>query len=282
MGPRGPFQADVLATDGTLWARTGDSLSGTGDLVRIEGHTATVVARDVHAGLLYAGGNGQVWLGQTPTDRVVGFRADGSTESVEPPQGMDQVCLRSAGSDGSLYVTEVLENEEGDLAGCDAALTWARWNGHRWDAVKLPLSFDAAYEADAPRFIENVAWSYSLGGSVLRRYGDGRESDFNVSPALVLWPFWSTAPARGMCGFEFGNARGYDNDEEPQAIVCFDEAGESARFDVAGLGLTGFSVAPDGSVWVKGAGTSWASMDSEGTGLSQAPQKVARLPVSVP
>lgn len=276
VGPRGSFPAAVLASDGALWARTGDSQSGPGDLVRIDDETANVVARGVHAGVLYAGENGRVWLGQTPTDRVVGFRADTSIQSVDPPERMNQVCLRGASSDGTLYVTEVLENGE-DLAGCEAAVNWARWNGQRWDAVELPISLDVA----TPLFIENVAWSYRRGRSGLRRYAEGRESIFDVSPALVLLPFlWSTAPARGMCGFEFGDERAYDNDEEPQFIVCFDEAGESARFEVAGLGLTGFSVAPDGSVWVKGSG--WASTDSPRTDLSQTPQKVAMLPVRVP
>jgi hypothetical protein len=274
VGPRGPFQAAVLASDGALWARTGDSPSGSGDLVRIEGDTATVVAREVQAGRLYAGGAGQVWLGEAPADRLVGFRPDGSIQSVDPPEGMDEVCLRSASSDGSLYVTDVLENEEGDLAGCDAAVTWARWDGQQWDDVELPLSFDAAYEEDAPRFIDNVAWSFRGGSgdgslAVLRRYAEGRESAFLVSSALM--PFWSTAPSGGTCGF--------DNAAQPRFIMCFDEAGESGRFDVAALGLTGFSVAPDGSVWVKGA--SWASPDAT-TDLWQAPQRAALLPVPVP
>jgi hypothetical protein len=276
VGPRGPFQAAVLASDGALWARTGDSQSGSGDLVRIAGGTATVVARGVQAGKLYAGDEGQVWLGETPEDRVVGYRPDGSIRSVDPPEGMDEVCLRSASSDGSLYVTEVLENEDGDLAGCDAALTWARWDRQRWDAVDLPLSFDAAYEERAPRFIDNVAWSRR--GDVLRQYAEGRESAFVVSSALVSF-IWPTAPSGRMCGFEFGDSRAYDNADQPRFIVCFDETGESARFDVTGLGLTDFSVAPDGSVWVKGA--SWASPDAT-TDVWQAPQKAALLPVPVP
>jgi hypothetical protein len=275
VGPRGPFQAAVLASDGALWARTGESLSGSGDLVRIEADAATVVARGVQAGRLYAGDEGQVWLGETPEDRVVGYRPDGSIHSVDPPEGMDGVCLRSAGSDGSLHVTEVLENEEGDLADCDAAVTWARWDGQRWEAVDLPLSFDASSEERAPRFIDNVAWSSR--GAVLRRYADGSESAFVVSSALV--PFWSAAPSGSMCGFEFGDEHAYDNAEEPKFIVCFDETGESARFDVEGLGLTGFSVAPEGSVWVKGA--SWASPGAAADPW-QAPQKAALLPVPVP
>ncbi|MGB7982944.1 MAG: hypothetical protein WCF36_19340, partial [Candidatus Nanopelagicales bacterium] len=285
LGPPATVQGAVLASDGALWARTGDSQSGPGDLIRIEGETATVVARDVHAAALFAGDNGEVWLGQTPTDQVVGFRADTSIQSIDPPEGMDEVCLRSASSDGSLYVTEEIENKgDPDRMPCESDRTWARWNGQRWEAVELPPSL-GSFEDDPPRFIgvnEDVAWSYSLGGSVLRRYAEGREREFDVSPALVLWPFGSTAPARGMCGFEFRGEGGYDNDEEPKFIVCFDEAGESARFEVAGLGLTGFSVAPDGSVWVKGAGASWASSDNEGTGLSQAPQKVTLLAVPVP
>lgn len=253
VGPGGPFAAAVLASDGALWVRTGESQTGTGDLVRIEGDSATVVARGVFAASLNAGGQGQVWLGQAATDRVVGYGPDGDPLSAGAPEWMEGVCLRSASAEGSLWVTEVLQNEEGDLTGCDAALTWARWDGERWAGVELPLSMDSTYEDPSPRMIDDVVWMARPGdgsSQVLLRFADGQESAFVVSSALV--PFWSRASDGGTCGFEFHDQRSYDNDEEPLFIVCFDQSGESARFDVAGLGLTGFSVAPDGSVWVKG------------------------------
>lgn len=264
VGPRGEFAAAVLASDGALWVRTGEAATGSGDLIRTEGDSTRVVARDVHAAKLYAGGQGEVWLGQTPVDRVVGFRPDASRLSVAPPEGMEEVCLRGAASDGSLWVTELFE-EEGTV-GCDAGFTWAQWDGQEWERIQLPGSMGGAYEGDPsfPHFVENVGWAWTGPGEgptdVLTRYAAGRESAFVASSALV--PFWSAAPDGGTCGFEFRDARAYDNGEEPRFIVCFDEAGESARFDVAGLGLTDFSVAPDGSVWVKS-------------------DKVARLPVPV-
>jgi hypothetical protein len=36
------------------------------------------------------------------------------------------------------------------------------------------------------------------------------------------------------------------------AIVCFDPTGESARIDLRGMGVSTFSVAPDGTIWVLG------------------------------
>ena len=37
------------------------------------------------------------------------------------------------------------------------------------------------------------------------------------------------------------------------AIICYDANGEFARFDLQGMGVSAFSVAPDGTIWVLGS-----------------------------
>jgi hypothetical protein len=53
------------------------------------------------------------------------------------------------------------------------------------------------------------------------------------------------------CAFEYRAASG----SNPSHVVCFDAAGEFARYDISARATEGsqYAVAPDGSIWLVGS-----------------------------
>lgn len=92
---------------------------------------------------------------------------------------------------------------------------------------------------------DGAAWATSWSpGFPLGRYHDGLWTTVKSDRLMFL----AAAPGGRVCGMEQADP----NSSFGDALVCFDATGEVARIDVAGRGVTTFSVAPDGAVWVLG------------------------------
>jgi hypothetical protein len=145
-------------------------------------------------------------------------------------------------------------NEEGDEYLCEQVSELQRWDGTSWRSVELPgpgASVLAMTVAD-----DGAGWAAFSDGSI-GRYADGRWTRYETG-AKLLGPVVPAPDGRACVGtFE----RPSFLVDLLDAITCFGEEGQSARYDLGGLGAAwtsggggpGFSVAPDGAVWILGA-----------------------------
>lgn len=87
------------------------------------------------------------------------------------------------------------------------------------------------------------------GGAHLSRYANG---EWTVLRADATYPMAVRAAAAGrVCTLDYDPA--FEELRAGRAIVCHDGEGEIARFDLMGMEVWDFSVAPDGTVWVSGS-----------------------------
>ena len=124
--------------------------------------------------------------------------------------------------------------------------TWARWDGRQWLPADGPDPFASTVEHVLDGY--GVAWALSQdagSGSQIARYTDGQMSVISEERSLRSL---TTAPGAGACALSYPTR----DDIQATEIVCYDAYGERQRIDVAGLGISDFSIAPDGALWVSG------------------------------
>lgn len=225
----------TVATDGALW------ISTTRGLVRRAKGGDRVMGQD--EGDLFAGPDGSVWV--SGDGRVIQYDADGTRTAIDFPGRTDGECLLAAGSDGSVWVSA--EPEPGE--GCGVLGSLARWDGRRWATVDAPPwtmvdGVPTEYMGSMVATDDGAAWTTSYSGNFLGRHHDGRWTSFDVKGLATL----TAVPEGRVCGME----RADMNSSLSDALVCFNREGEVARFDISGMGVGDISIAPDGSIWVKG------------------------------
>ena len=225
----------VLATDGAVWTRAAGGVAvrhGKGaNLRRV---VATRTDLDICWDML-AGADGSVWV---PDDtELARYSANGARTTIPWPGLTDHECLKAAGPDGSVWVSAETDPGEGV---CDDPNAISRWDGRRWTPVDAPRIF-------GPMMVvtdDGAAWVTGYPGEFIGRYADGRWATFDRDGLSRL----IAVPGGRVCGMEQSDP----NSSYGDAIVCYDADDEVARIDVQGMGVTSFSVAPDGSIWVLG------------------------------
>ena len=222
----------VVATDAAVWVPTPEGLERQTATRRRVVTTRTDICRDMLAGV-----GGSVWV---PDDSgVTRYSAVGARRTIPWPGLTDHECLKATGSDGSVWVSA--ETDPGE-SGCDDPNGLSRWDGRRWTRVKAPPGEALGQMAVTD---DGAAWMASYPGDFLGRYADGRWALIDVDRLSRL----TAVPGGRICGMEQSDP----NSSYGDAIVCYDPEDEVARIDVQGMGVSAFSVAPDGAIWVLGS-----------------------------
>lgn len=243
----GDWGSGVVASDGALWSRTDDS--DTAAIVRVtsDGYR-TVTRAPARRSEMQAGLNGSVWL--VENGRLVQYLPDGTRAAAGRPAGIDEVQLRSVDPRGYVWVSDVRKAiDEADGADDPAfadLYTWAFWDGRRWVSADGPDPFASTTEHLLTD--DGGAWALTYGaGSTteIARFSRGRLSAIGSEPGLRTL---AAAPAGGACALAYSTR----DSVHAAAIVCYDADGEAARVDLAGMGITDFSLAADGALWVLG------------------------------
>lgn len=265
----------VLATDGALW------LGGPYGLTRV---TADEIGVDVqvpepfqapgsfryresfYCGGLAPGPDGSVWA-EAYEDLLVRFRKDGTMVSLPPPPDLSQTedeegrfCVKAFGIDGTAWLTGWADVDDSE---CDDASRLIRWDGRGWARVESP-SVNGVGLRGVPDMVstdDGATWasfypddeegSYDPRLLTLWRYASGRWTQVRADPLTGLQP----APGGRVCGI--------DRPEEASRIVCFDAQGRTLQFNVSGMGVWEFKVAPDGAIWVQGEQIVLARLDKK-------------------
>ena len=228
----------VLATDGAVWVPAEEGLVRQADDRRVVVATRIDGCEDMRAGR-----QGSMWL---PGDKAVtNYAPDGTRTSIPWPGLTDHECLKAAGADGSVWVSA--ETEPGESV-CDDRRNLARWDGRRWTPIDAPPT-----EYLGPMVVtdDGAAWM-ATGYAVdfFGRYADGRWTMFDAGWFGAL----TAVPGGRVCGMVGTDPSGVQTGPSfSDAIICYDANGEFARFDLQGMGVSAFSVAPDGTIWVLGS-----------------------------
>ncbi|MGB8021300.1 MAG: hypothetical protein WCF04_08740 [Candidatus Nanopelagicales bacterium] len=225
--PRGPqvtgMGASAVASDGALWA------TSTQGLLRFSGAAWTVVAQDVRQATasrestVVAGPDGSAWAGVDGD--IVLFQSDGTRMSVGRPAGMAVAVPRAAAADGTVWTSEIGESR------------LHRWDG-AWSTISPPAGSPSI--CDLVVASDGALWALLVfeQGSALGRYHEGAWLTFPIQGSQSL----AATPAAGVCT-EAGTTAG---------IACYDALGLVGTMPFDGF-FEGFSIAPDGTVWVRGA-----------------------------
>jgi hypothetical protein len=234
-----------------------------GQLVRITADGYTVsdqVALCGRGATQSAGEGGSLWVLEPGRGEVVQFWPDGRRTSIGHPRRVDPapadewgsvsaapgaVCLHGVDPAGSVWVNEYDPSAEGEEC---VAGTWHRWDGRQWRTSERPDLFTSAEEKVVAA--DGVGWM--LGpterGTEIARYSNGRIVPVATRPRMSSL---TAVSGNRACAFEYRAASG----SNPSHVVCFDAAGEFARYDISARATEGsqYAVAPDGSIWLVGS-----------------------------
>ena len=216
----------VLATDGAIWQASAKGL------VRIEGDTSTVVAKDIggYARVsLAAGEDGSVW---TISDGdVVAVRPDGSRTSIGRPQASKRLFegLPLAAGSGVVWTAD---------SDPKRGLAWLhQWDG-QWSDVGVPEPYTWASQLLVAA--DGAVWATldaQDAGQALARYADSEWTlDRGAARGLAQTPSGEVCSIRDA------------------GVVCYDAPGLAAGAPVSTcpVEVGALSIAPDGSAWVLG------------------------------
>ena len=198
---------------------------------------------------------GSLWVLVPGRGQVVQFWPDGRRTSIGLPRRVDPapadewgsvsaapgaVCLHGVDPAGSVWVNEYDPSAEGEEC---VAGTWHRLGRPAVESSERPDSFTSAEEKVVAA--DGVGWMLrpTERGTEIARYSNGRIVPVATRPRMSSLTAVEWHPCLRL-------RVPRSERTQPVPLVCFDAAGEFARYDISARATEGsqYAVAPDGSI----------------------------------